>query len=225
MKIYLLVLDDGQRVFYSEGPEVPAMDENARIPRRGFRGWAERKYESLQTAINSSEGKVSLRLRHVWTWLQRRTSPDESLLRSLRNASVIKIYHPPSIKTEEARTLWANYLLSRRHRHTLWLVVNGLVSPLTVLLAPIPGPNIIGYWFLYRAICHLLVVSGVRRAISAQVSTDFHSSSALDEIISATNDERIVRLAEHFGLKKLDGFIRRVANKEGSASGTKLAVS
>lgn len=225
MKIYLLLLDDERCVFYSEGPETIAEDERSATPRAGFRGWVEQKYKNLQLTINGAEGGVGLHMRRAWEWLQKRTAPDEALLRSLRNASEINIYHPSSVSEDEARLLWANYLSNRRRRHTLWLAVNALISPLTVLLAPLPGPNIIGYWFLYRAICHLLARLGVRRAESDKVETNLHSSEALNLTPGTLTGEGLARIAEQFELKNLDAFIKRVAGKNGDTHGTRLAIS
>ncbi|MEJ7711591.1 MAG: hypothetical protein WKF84_17425 [Pyrinomonadaceae bacterium] len=38
------------------------------------------------------------------------------------------------------------------------------MAPIPLVLAPVPGPNVIGYWFWYRAICHALALMGIRRA-------------------------------------------------------------
>jgi len=42
--------------------------------------------------------------------------------------------------------------------------VNTVISPVTLILTPIPGPNLLGYWIAYRAFCHLLAVLGARGA-------------------------------------------------------------
>lgn len=212
MKIYLLSLNDGRRVFYSERLETVAESENV-MARRGLRGWAERKYKSLQVILNESEKGVGLRMRRAWEWLQKRVSPDEPLLRSLRSVRAIEIYYPPPLPEEETRSLWTDYLKSRQGRHTFWFVVNALVSPLTVLLAPLPGPNLIGYWFVYRAVCHWLAQLGARQARNEQVTTTFLSTAALNGSFGATDDERIASLSSEFGLLGLDAFIKRLTAK------------
>ncbi|HEV7859867.1 MAG TPA: hypothetical protein VGO91_14720 [Pyrinomonadaceae bacterium] len=226
MKVYLLRFDDERTIFYSEGPETPLEDESAQTPARaGVRGWAERKYRSLQTTINSAESGVGLRMKRAWEWLQQRASPDEALLRSLRNVEMIHLYHPSQIDAAEARNLWTNYLKGRRRHHSLWLVLNALVTPLTVLLAPIPGPNIIGYWFLYRAICHLLAVLGVRRALGEGIETEFLSSGVLDDLLEAGDEERLSGVAERLDLKGLEAFMKRAARARGERRKATLAVS
>lgn len=223
MKIYLLHIDGRGPVFYSEGPESIAEVVNS-APERGLRGRIERKYRDLQLAIRESEQGVGARMRRAWEWLHRRTSPDESLLRHLRSATAIEIFHPATITQEETRAAWGKYLASRQRRHIWWFIINFLISPLTILLVPIPGPNIIGYWFVYRAVCHFLALLGIRQATSGQITTAFYSSSALDTELTESPDERTARIAAMFGLKDLDGFIKRNTVSREGTRGTPLPV-
>ncbi|HYE64353.1 MAG TPA: hypothetical protein VD966_02150 [Pyrinomonadaceae bacterium] len=224
MKVYLLGLDDERCVFYTEGPETVAEFEDA-APRSGPRGWVERKYKSLQVILRESESGVGLHMRRAWEWLQRRASPDEPVLRSLRGAQAIKLYHPLTLTERESLSLWADYLASRRRRHTIGLIVNGLISPLTVLLTPIPGPNVIGYWFVYRLICHLLALLGVRRAGSRRVTTQCLALSELDGSFGGADGERLAGVAARFGLNGLEAFIKRATGERTRPRKTSLAAS
>ena len=216
MKIYLLSLDDERCVFYSEGPETVAEIETV-APRQGIRGWAERRYKSLQAVLTESEKGVGLRVRRIWEWLQKRIPPDEPMLRALRGVRAVEIHHPLTFTEEETRALWNDYLKSRQGRHMFWFVINAFFSPLTLLLAPLPGPNVIGYWFIYRAVCHMFARLGARNARSEQVSTKFVSTDALDGSFGATDNERIASLSSNFGLSGLDEFVKRMAAKKARA--------
>ncbi|HUQ31509.1 MAG TPA: hypothetical protein VM095_05280 [Pyrinomonadaceae bacterium] len=213
MKVYLLTLEGERCVFYSEGPETVAETEVIE-PRKGLRGWAERRYKSLQVLLTESEKGVGLRVRRVWEWLQKRIPPDEPVLRALRGVQAVKLYHSPTLTAEETRRLWTVYLKSRQGRHMFWFVINLLVSPLTLVLAPLPGPNVIGYWFVYRSVCHLLARLGARNARSEQVTTAFQSTGSLSGSFGAKDEERIAALSSSFGLPGLDDFIKRTAAKQ-----------
>jgi hypothetical protein len=216
VKIFLISLDDGHYLFYSEGPDV-IIDNEPIISRRGIRGWVERKYKSLQVILNESEKGVGLRMRRIWQWLQKRIPPDEPILRSLRGALAITLYHPPVLAPEKSMAMWVGYLKERQGRHMFWFIMNALVTPLTLLLAPVPGPNIIGYWFVYRAVCHLLARLGARHARSERVETALVSTSALDGPIATRDEERMGTLSATFGLVGLESYILRMArnNKSG----------
>ena len=225
MKVYLLSLDGGRCVFYSEGPETVAESDPAFVaPRRGLRGWVERKFKSLQLILTESEKGVGLRVRRIWEWLQQRTAPDEPLLRSLRGASAVVVHHPPAYTEEEARRLWAEYLKARQGRHTYWAVINALTAPLTLVLTPLPGPNVIGYWIVYRVVCHWLARLGARSARGDGVTTEFRSTGALDGAFGEHDHERIASLTDSFGLHGLEAFVKRIAAR-GARRKTPLPVS
>jgi hypothetical protein len=224
VKVYLLLLGDEECLFYSEGPELTSVDE-ASAPSEGVRGWAEQKYKSLQTVLTESESGVGLRVRRAWEWLQRRTAPDEPLLRSLRGAKAIELVHPASLSEDEVCEQWKCYLKSRKRRHTFWLVVNALFSPLTLLLAPVPGPNVIGYWFVYRAVCHLLARLGIRRTLGGEITTKLVASSELDGTFAEANDEQIANVEASFGLKALGAYLERTAGKRNDERAARLAAS
>ena len=87
-----------------------------------------------------------------------------------------------------------------------WLIVNGVIAPFSVLFAILPGPNLIGYWFAYRAIHHMLVVWGIRRVRRNKIPTELHPIAALDLPIERDGDGKMghaaltgaaTRLAEH----------------------------
>ena len=219
MKVYLLSLDDDRCVFYSEGPEIVAESIGAvPAPRTGIRGWVERRYKSLQSVLNESEKGVGLRVRRIWEWLQKRIPPDEPLLRSLRGVRAVELNHPPSITEDETCRLWREYLKSRQGRHAFWSVTNALVSPLTLLLAPLPGPNVIGYWFVYRAVCHWLARLGARQARKTeQMETKLIPTAALDGSFGAADEERIASLSSSLSLQGLEAFVQRVTAKRARA--------
>jgi hypothetical protein len=143
----------------------------------------------------------------------------------LRGAQRIELIHPASLSAAAAGEQWEDYLLSRKRRHTLWLVLNTLVSPVTVLFVPLPGPNVIGYWFVYRAICHLLARLGIRRVLSSEVSTSLVASSVLDGTLAAGDTERIAAVEAGFGLQGLGAYLDRATRARSGARVARLAAS
>ena len=84
--------------------------------------------------------------------------------------------------------IWTDYLNKQWWRHLAWLIVNGTIAPFTLLLFPLPGPNLIGYWFAYRAVHHTLVVWGIRRVLRKSTPTELHPVVALDLPIERDGD-------------------------------------
>lgn len=218
MNIYLIQIDEEHLVFYSEGSE----DAGATVRRPGLRGWVEQKYLRLQNVLHESEGAIGSGVRRAWAWLQRRTHADESMLRSLRKATALRLHFPSRMQVNLVKIEWKAYLASRRRRHFFWFILNALVSPLTVLLAPLPGPNVIGYWFLYRAICHLLALSGISQADKLPI--EYLPSEILDERVGKTDSEAIARIAQMLSLVGLQEFVQRTVVSERKLANSPVAV-
>jgi hypothetical protein len=210
VKVFLLRLDSQRSFFYYEddadagGPPVLA-------DRGGLRGFLERTYQRVHWSLRHPTGPLTTRIKRARDWLERRVHPDEPLLAALRLAPTIEIHHGSSLAGTDARALWCRYLDGRMRRHLLWLVFDGTLAPLTVLLAPLPGPNLIGYWFAYRAVRQLLILLGIRRASSGRVETMFHSDDDLDGPGGPGNDQWLARAATQYELNGLHAFVARLS--------------
>lgn len=216
--VFLVPLGGGRLVFFSEEPRPRHGEGEAPAPGRGFRGWLERKYRRLKGEIEHSEGGLGRQTRRLWDWLKRFTAPDEPMLRRLRRASRVRLHHPTTMAPKKAQFAWDEYLAARRSHHLIWLAVNLVVSPLSLLLAPIPGPNVVGYWFVYRAACHLLALFGIRRAGSRSATMELLPSASLDLPPDADGEDRAAAIAARLRLRGLDDYLDRVG--EGRAEPT-----
>ncbi|SIO59261.1 K+-H+ exchange-related [Singulisphaera sp. GP187] len=170
MKIQLHLTTKGKAVFHAE--KSAAREEHP--PHHGLRGWIERKAQSLKTAWSQADRGPAGRVRAFWEKLQSRMPDDESMLARLRTASAIEMYHPATMSGEEAQAHWVDYMARCRRRHLPWLGFNILISPITLILAPLPGPNLIGYWFAYRAVKDALALLGLRHARDPGMATTYH---------------------------------------------------
>ena len=188
MKIFLEQTDDGRRIFRADGLED---DEELPVPGRGgVRGWLVRKLHALKHAFHHPKSGLAQRMRRVWDWLRRRMHPDEPLLIHLRTAHAIEVHHPAALSTQEARDAWSDYLARRLRRYLPWLILNALLAPLTVLLVPLPGPNLVGYWIAYRAVRDLLAILGARRALSGRIETTFHGGGGRVAVVGSADGTR-----------------------------------
>jgi Mitochondrial K+-H+ exchange-related len=224
LKVFLLQLDHDNSIFYSEGPENVA-EAAAEHRSDGIRGWAEQKYDNIQRILTESEQGIGLRMRRAWEWLQKRTESDELLLRALRGADNVKLHHSKETLPEAAVETWNNYLNRRNRKHITWLTVNAIIIPLTLLLAPIPGPNVIGYWFVYRAFCHVFAIMGLRRARDGELKVECFESEHLDGYWNNPDEKQVSRLASTYGLTQFDEFVRRTITKRTADPAVSLSPS
>lgn len=177
LNIYLITLDAQRCLFYSE---APPLDHAERPAEKGIKGWADRQLWRFKTAVAESGGAAFRVTRSVWNWLQARTHPDETLLARLRHARVVTVNHPNTMTAQDAQALWKSFLGQGRRRHLPWFIVNLLISPVTVVLAPLPGPNLIGYWFVYRAFHDLMILIGIRQISTERTKIILNAHEGLD---------------------------------------------
>ncbi|MHB1560587.1 MAG: hypothetical protein ACYC61_24305 [Isosphaeraceae bacterium] len=185
MKIYLLSIDGRRCFFYADETESPddqqECDEPGRADRLGWRAWAYHRWSRVQAAWDHSDARAVRWTRNIWLWMHSWAHPDEAMLSRLRSARRIELHHPAGRTGVQVLGLWHAYLDHRWWRHVLWAAANGIVAPPALLMLWIlPGPNIIGYWFAYRAVHHALIVRGISRVRRGQVALELRKVAALD---------------------------------------------
>jgi Mitochondrial K+-H+ exchange-related len=185
VKVYLLFVDHEEFFFYSDESETDDSEAEPSAPSvSGWRGWLEDRWHRFQTAWHQSETGLGGWARRNWDWLHSFFHPDESLLVRLRATKRVDLHHPASRNADSVAESWQGYLRRKWRRHLVWLSVNSVIAPVTlVLLWPLPGPNLVGYWFAYRAIHHWLIVRGLGAVKRGRTPTRYHAESSLDQPI------------------------------------------
>ena len=175
---------------------MPMTGEDSSTPSSGVRGWLHTKYHKFRSAWKHADSGALLWMRLAWDWLHSWTHPDETMLARLWSAAesnctirprVSQRKFAPSGRITSGRSGGATCSGSS---------CNGMIAPLAVVtLWILPGPNLIGYWFAYRAIHHSLVVWGIRKVQRQQISTELHPVAALDLPLDQGEDGKMRHLA------------------------------
>ena len=122
------------------------------------------------------------RLRN-WTisWMAE-TIAEQRLLWHLRKQSEAALHYPDDLPERQARDIAMTSLLRDTDRHRRWLIVDGMLAAiLGPLLFFVPGPNLIAYYFTFRAVAHFLSWRGARHGLHA-VTWHAWSSAPLAEL-------------------------------------------
>lgn len=193
-------------IFYGEPPnDTDAPQRVGRLQR-----WWNHWYDRLKRA-ESITGTFLLRFE---SWLKHFEAPDESMLRGLRGRDSVTLVHAADVEPELVLREWRHMLYRRQVSNAGWLVINALLSPISVLLTPLPGPNIIGYWFVYRLICHAFALLGVRNARRKRFQTHLEPSTELDKF--EPTEQSVDALANAMGwidAARLKQFLRKATGK------------
>jgi hypothetical protein len=223
LKVVLLQLDDEQVLFYIEEEDKDRLVRDDGERSGGLFAFAETQYERFRRMLNESNGAVGQRMKSLWHWLQRKIDPQEALLRSLRRSASVELLYPGNMSEREAFAHWSHFLAAKDRHHIFRVILNTSISPFTILLTPLPGPNIIGYWFVYRAFCHTLALMGVRRARNRLRSTRLNSEPLLNGRWQVADEAGIEQLSKELGLHGLGRYLSRSAKFTVAGNGGGLA--
>ena len=152
------------------------------------------------------------RLQALEERLQKLVAADEAMLRSFRNHLPVELIHPARFPAPLVLKLWPGYLRREFRRHGFWLVVNLVLLLPSLLLTPLPGPNVVGMWFAFRVVGHGLALAGIWRARRATDQLTLTASEALDEPIDnpePTHSDPLERLIVTCGTPGLATYLDR----------------
>lgn len=159
-------------------------------------------------------GRIKAR---VLRWIADRIA-EQRLLWQLRTCHDATLVFPSDMAEDEATGLVRGELRRDSDRHLRWLVVNAALLVFSGVLALVPGPNVIAYYFAFRVVGHWLSLRGARHGLSA-VAWRGQPDEALSELRAALHLEPAVRhvrlrdIAARLDLPHLVTFVERVAFK------------
>jgi hypothetical protein len=103
-------------------------------------------------------------------------------------------------------------------KHRLWCVIDGVIFIATGLVAIVPGPNLLAYYFIFRSVGHFFAYRGARKGMDAGLWTAVPSAPLADLQQALSLDpgpraDRIDAIADSLGLERLSIFMRRVDDR------------
>ena len=222
--VYLVPIGSGRFELYTEPPDDSAPDARSH-PDTGFlqrtiQRLRQRWRDAVQAATDDAHGATtSGRLSRARDWTVRRMAQsiaDQRTLWSLRGVTGAVMYFPSNLSAASAVAARDTLLSRARRHHRIRLLGNLVGVALTAVLMVLPGPNLIGYYFLFGAASHFLSWRGAKQA---RESTVWHASpdaaltelGALAGVPCEQRADRVAALAAVLGLPRLAIFFDRVA--------------
>jgi len=221
--VYLVPVGATRHELYSEY-EAPEPEPE---PEPGRPSWWRVQMARFRATLAEAERERRLRERGeagvgggVWRAIMRRiaeTIAEQRLLWQLRGQPAARLVHPLDVPAAEALRLMRASLAGDLAKHRRWCVIDALIA---VVLGPllffVPGPNIVAYYFVFRAVGHLLALRGASHGLSRTVwETDASAPlSAIRAALTLPREDRRRRLddiASALGLQHVTGFVERVA--------------
>lgn len=229
MHVFLIPIGADQYEPYYE----PAADDDGPAPEEG-EGFIARQRRRLAEMVREAEAErhrrhatdgaagvgaapgVGARIkRNVMRWIVERAA-EQRLLWHLRTADAATLHAPDDLAPHDALSLFIAGLKRDADRHFRWFVLNLVLLIASGVLFFIPGPNLIGYYFTFTTVGHLLAWRGASRG-GAQVawqvaaSEDLTGLRAALRLPAAEKTTRLQELADRLGLQHLVTFVERLA--------------
>jgi hypothetical protein len=196
----------------------------------GDRGWLaglQARFRSMIAAVErerlrTSEEREALgrtwagRLKaRLMRWIAEKVA-EQRLLWHLRGRDEARLLYPSDLpETEATRILRASFQRDR-DVHLRWFVFDSALFVASGLLAIVPGPNVLAYYFAFRVVGHYLAWHGARHGLE-RVRWATQPSDALASLRRALalprGDRRahVARVQEELQLSHLVRFLDRMA--------------
>ncbi len=224
MDVYVVpVGTDRHELYFEVDHDETPVPETATTASGFFKRYADR----FRAVLAEAERERLLRERGIdsgksglWRAIMRKVAEvvaEQRLLWHLRGEETGRLRHPDDLDGEAAVSNARGQFASDFKKHRRWAVID---TVLAVILGPllffIPGPNVVGWYFLFRGVGHYLSMRGARQGLE-RVTWETVPAPALTRIravLTLPRAERraeLDRIAQALGLNHLAAFVERVA--------------
>lgn len=217
MIVYLVPGGRSRYELYSETPEPEVAEAE---PEGRVRRWVQRASgewrELVGRAQHGASGTRFGRWRDRLVCALAESIAEQRTLWALRAVDAASVLIPSSLTPEQARAIIMVIFAEARRYHLRWLAIDGLIFTVSGLLAIVPGPNVLAYYFLFRVVGHLQSWRGARQGMD-RIAWTFTPDAGLAELAGLVDQPRDTRaprveaIAERLNLPHLAAFFDRIA--------------
>jgi hypothetical protein len=141
---------------------------------------------------------------------------EQRLLWQLRGKDAALLIYPDDVTEAQARQLLKRSLQRDWERHRFWLAVDCFGAAGSALLILLPGPNVIGYYFVFRIVGHYFSLRGARQGLTlctwqVQPSPPLTSLRAMIHEEPDVRADRVHAVASTLRLEHFASFFQRTA--------------
>jgi hypothetical protein len=224
MDVYLVPVGADRHELYCEIPDDDASETPAEPPTGYIRRLMHRFREMLAEAERERRHGAADGPPRGWAGrLRARTMrwvaesiAEQRLLWHLRSRTDACLFYPDDLDEAAAVDLLRQQLGRDFDKHRFWLAIDAIGFVISGLLALVPGPNLLAYFFAFRLVGHFLSLRGARRGLSG-ITWRYEPSAPLTELRRVlgldlrAREPRVHAVAETLRLEHLVSFFQRSA--------------
>jgi hypothetical protein len=161
-----------------------------------------------------SDGWLARLQGYLLSWVAERIA-EQRLLWRLRGKAHVTLSHPDDVAFDTIQPIARRMLQHDYERHRVWLVVDMVLLIVSGVLALVPGPNVLAYYFAFRVVGHWLSMRGARQGLD-KAQWVGRSCPPLTRLRGAVDlpaparAGRIHEVASELGLDRLPRFVERM---------------
>lgn len=222
MEVFVIPVARDRYELYCESP--PDADELSEPAGGRFARMRQRFAQMLQAAEQRQrqgaapvepQGWASRLQDRMLAWVAERIA-EQRLLWNLRRETAVVLVHPQDMPFEQVLTLVRRTLQHDYERHRRWLVFDTLLMLVSAVLIILPGPNVVGFYFMFRVVGHWLSMRGARQGLDHVTFTGRPCPplTELRDVVDlepALREQRVHDIAGRLRLQHLTAFFERVA--------------
>jgi hypothetical protein len=218
MNVFLVPASSGTYQLYCEvASSAPADDERAGTIRARLVDGFRRLVAEGEDAERGQPAPERGRLRRAITRRIAGAVAEQRLLWHLRQESSVRLVHPDDMSGADGLAAALSLIAVDYAKHRRWCAIDALVVAVTgPLLFFVPGPNIVSWYFAFRAIGHYFAMRGASKGLSgmswnpepARALSDLRAALSLDREARA---HRVDEIARNLGLDRLSFFVQKIA--------------
>ena len=220
MNVYLVPAAAGRHELYCEVASSASESESAASSFRarlvnGFN----RMVAEGEAAIHGHDDDAPERGR-IRRFITRRVAEavaEQRLLWHLRHEMEVRLVYPDDLSAPNAVQAAKALIAADYAKHRRWCIIDGLIAAITgPLFFFVPGPNIVSWYFAFRALGHFFAMRGANQGLTGATWTTEPSGqlTALRAALALDHDtrsRRVDEIAAALGLNRLAGFVEKIA--------------
>jgi hypothetical protein len=228
MDVFLVPVAPDRYDLYCEEPDEPEPPADEGTPRPGFFRrlalWFREQLAEAERARRQGPQPGDVRPSFIgrakartMRWVAESIA-EQRFLWQLRSQDAVLLVHPDDVTEAQARQLLRRSLQRDWERHRFWLVLDSIGGIGSLFLILLPGPNFIGYYFMFRIVGHYFSLRGARRGLT-RVTWTAKASAPLAQLRTLIHEapearaERLQEVAAALGLEHLASFFQRTATR------------
>jgi hypothetical protein len=226
MNVYLIPVGADRYEMYCEhvaeekslNPEAPAGTGRLGAMLHRFKAAVARVEHEHQSGVVAPVEDTGWRerfKRRTLCWVAEKIA-EQRLLWRIRKESDAVLFFPDDLNSEAALALSRTMFQREADRHLKWTIIDGVLFAASGIVALVPGPNPLAYYFGFRFVGHFLSRRGARHALN-EVRWESEPNAALTRLrlavpLAAPERTRHVHeVADALQLQHLPTFFERTA--------------